>query len=333
MAARTDAAATDLVVTRVFDAPRDLVWKAWTEPKRFEQWWGPRDYRGVVTTSDLRVGGTHLWCMQSPDGQSIYSTGVFKEIVPGERLVYTDSFADEHGHRVPASHYGLPGEWPEATITVRFEDAAAGKTRLTVTHALPPGDPGDMTALGWSESFDKLSVVVGARPLGLTVILPTEREIMMVRVFDAPRRLVFEAHTKPEHLRHWWGPREFTMASCDMDFRPGGQWRYVLRSARGDFAFRGEFREIVPPERIVWTFEFEGAPGDVAVETLTLVERNGKTTLTTRSVAPSRAARDAVLQSGMETGAAETWDRLGEYVVELARRSTGAGAGAGAGAS
>lgn len=154
----------------------------------------------------------------------------------------------------------------------------------------------------------------------LQLTLPSDTEIVMTRVFDAPRRLVFEAHSKPEHLRHWWGPREFTMALCEMDFRPGGKWRYVLRSARGDFAFRGEFREIVAPERIVWTFEFEGAPGDVAVETLTLTERDGRTTLTTRSVASSRAARDAVLQSGMEKGAAETWDRLAEYVSTLQAR-------------
>lgn len=154
----------------------------------------------------------------------------------------------------------------------------------------------------------------------LTLTLPSDTEIMMTRVFDAPRRLVFEAHSKPEHLKHWWGPREFSMASCEMDFRPGGMWRYVLRSTRGDFAFRGEYREIVPPERIVWTFEFEGAPGEVAVETLTLVERAGKTTLTTRSVAPTRAARDAILQSGMEKGAAETWDRLAEHLQTMKAR-------------
>lgn len=154
----------------------------------------------------------------------------------------------------------------------------------------------------------------------LVVTLPSDREIEMTRAFAAPRRLVFAAHSSPEHLKHWWGPRGFTMVSCEMDFRPGGRWRYVLRKPNGlEYAFRGEFREIVPPERIVWTFEFEGAPGDVAVETLTLVERDGITTLTTRSVAASREARDAVLQSGMEAGAAETWDRLEEYVGRMAR--------------
>ena len=149
----------------------------------------------------------------------------------------------------------------------------------------------------------------------LTVTLPSDREIELTRVFDAPRRLVFEAHSKCEHVRHWWGPRGFALSDCKMDFRPGGAWRFVQRGPDGqDYAFRGEFREIVPPERIVWTFEFEGMPGHVSVETLTLVERDGKTTLTTRSVFDTKADRDGMLQSGMESGAAETWDRLAEYL-------------------
>lgn len=140
----------------------------------------------------------------------------------------------------------------------------------------------------------------------------------MTRVFDAPRRLVFEAHTKCEHLKHWWGPRRYTLESCEMDFRPGGAWRFVLRRPDGNqYGFRGEFREIKPPERIVWTFEFEGAPGNISTETLTLEERDGKTMLTARSLYDSKAARDAVLKSGMEDGAAETYDRLAEYLPKL----------------
>jgi uncharacterized protein YndB with AHSA1/START domain len=149
----------------------------------------------------------------------------------------------------------------------------------------------------------------------LKLTLPSDREIVLTRVFDAPRRLVFEAHSKPEHVKHWWGRRGSTLPVCDMDFRPGGAWRFVERGPDGqDYAFRGVYREIVPPERIVWTFEFEGMPSHVAVETLTLVERDGKTTLTGRSVFETREDRDGMLQSGMEAGAAETMDRLAEYL-------------------
>ena len=147
----------------------------------------------------------------------------------------------------------------------------------------------------------------------MTLTFPSDREI------DAPRRLVFEAHTKCEHIKHWWGPRGSTLSVCEMDFRPGGAWRFVEREGDGqDYAFRGVYREIVPPERIVQTFEFEGMPGHVSVETLTLVERDGKTTLTTRSVFETKEDRDGMLQSGMETGAAETWERLAEYLGTIA---------------
>ena len=156
----------------------------------------------------------------------------------------------------------------------------------------------------------------------LTVTTPSDTEIRMTRVFDAPRDLVFEAHSSAEHMSQWWGPRKYEVVSAEVDFRPGGAWRVVHRGPEGDeHGFRGEFREIVPPERIVWTFEYEGAPGQVAVETLTLEEHDGKTTLTASSIAGSIEERDAVLESGMVDGARETYDRLEEYLAVLAGRA------------
>lgn len=152
----------------------------------------------------------------------------------------------------------------------------------------------------------------------LSVTTPSDTEIQMKRVFDAPRHLVFEAHTSAEHMKNWWGPRKYETISAEVDFREGGKWRFVHRGPEGDeHGFRGEFREIVPPEKVVWTFEYEGAPGQIAVETMTLEERDGKTTLTTKSDAGTKEARDTMLQSGMQEGAAETWDRLEEYVQTL----------------
>ncbi len=157
----------------------------------------------------------------------------------------------------------------------------------------------------------------------LTVTTPSDREIVLTRVFDAPRELVFEAHTSCEHLEKWWGPRRFEVASCEVDFRPGGLWRIVHRGPDGDeHGFRGEFREILPPERIVWTFEYEGMPGHVSVETLTLEEQDGKTTLTATAVYDTVEDRNGTLESGMEAGAAETYDRLDEYLEVLTRRAT-----------
>jgi uncharacterized protein YndB with AHSA1/START domain len=152
----------------------------------------------------------------------------------------------------------------------------------------------------------------------MTVTLKSDLEVELSRVFNAPRSLVFEAHSKPEHMKRWWGPRDTTMVSCEMDFRPGGAWRYVLRKASGqEYAFSGVYREIVPPELLSWTFSFEGAPG-ATVETLTFVERDGRTTLTATCRAGSIAERDGIVNSGMEKGAAETYDRLAEHLQTMA---------------
>ena len=158
--------------------------------------------------------------------------------------------------------------------------------------------------------------MVATRELNVTT--PSDREIVMTRVFDAPRDLVFEAHSSCEHLQKWWGPRRYEIIGCDVDFRPGGAWRIVHRGDDGqEYGFHGEYREIVRPERIVWTFEFEGWPGHVSVETMTLEEHDGKTTFTATSVYDTVEDRDQMLQSGMESGAAETMERLDEYLETL----------------
>jgi uncharacterized protein YndB with AHSA1/START domain len=161
---------------------------------------------------------------------------------------------------------------------------------------------------------------MGGRGNKLTVTTPSDREIVMTRVFDAPRDLVFEAHSSCEHLSNWWGPRRYEIAGCEIDFRPGGAWRIVHRAEGEQHVFRGEYREIVRPERIVWTFEWLGMPGHVSVETLTLEEHDEKTTLTARSVFDTVEDRDGMLESGMEAGAAETYDRLDEYLEVLKER-------------
>ena len=114
------------------------------------------------------------------------------------------------------------------------------------------------------------------------------------------------------------GPRGYEVVSCEWDFREGGSWRVVQRNPEGEqFGFRGEFKEISRPGKIVWTFEFEGAPGYISTETLSLTENGGITTLTASAIYQSVEHRDAMLQSGMEKGAAETWDRLAEYVETI----------------
>jgi len=152
----------------------------------------------------------------------------------------------------------------------------------------------------------------------LAVSTPSDLEIVLTREFDAPRDLVFEALSKAEHLRQWWGPAGSSAAVCEVDFRPGGSWRFVERDAKGEeWGFHGEVREIVRPEKIVQTFEFEGMPGHVSVETMRLEDLGGRTRITVTSVFDSVEDRNGMLQSGMEQGAAESYDRLEAYVQTL----------------
>ncbi len=150
------------------------------------------------------------------------------------------------------------------------------------------------------------------------VTLPSEREIVMTRVFNAPRELVFKAHVDPTLIPQWWGLRGNTTIVDKMDVRPGGVWRLVQRRADGsEEGFHGEFREIVPPERFTWTFEWEGMPGHVGVETYTFEEHAGKTTPTATSVFDTLEERDGVIASGMEAGANESADRLEALLASL----------------
>lgn len=150
-----------LVIERIFDARRELVWKAWTDPARVMRWWGPSGYTSPACEIDLRVGGKYLWCMRSPEGQDLWSTGVYREIVAFERIVCTNSFSDEKGNVVPASHYGISGDIPLETLgTVMFEEID-GKTKLTVCHeGLPAGEMSEGADAGWNESFDKLAEIL-----------------------------------------------------------------------------------------------------------------------------------------------------------------------------
>jgi uncharacterized protein YndB with AHSA1/START domain len=151
----------------------------------------------------------------------------------------------------------------------------------------------------------------------LTVSTPSDLEIVMTRVFDAPAALVFEAHSKLEHVRKWWG--RGNPLDGELDFRPGGKWRFVEHADGQEYGFRGEYREIVPNEKIVQTFEYEGMPGKICVETLVLTEVAGKTTLTTTSVFDTKEDRDGMLQSGMEDGANESLNHLDALLADLQR--------------
>ena len=149
-----------------------------------------------------------------------------------------------------------------------------------------------------------------------TITTPTDREIRIERFFEAPRERVFAAMTDPELIPQWWGPHGHTTTVDVMDVRAGGSWRFVSQDRDGDEqGFRGTYREVTPPERIVQTFEWEGMPGHVSVETATLEDHGERTKLVTVSIFHTTEERDGMLGSGMEKGMNETYERLDELLA------------------
>jgi uncharacterized protein YndB with AHSA1/START domain len=151
--------------------------------------------------------------------------------------------------------------------------------------------------------------------LELTV-KPNSQEIVMTRVFDAPRERVFEAYVNADQVEKWWGGKLFKTTIDKFDARTGGEWRMVQTDDNGEYAFHGSFHEVAPHERIIQTFEFEGMPepGHVALETAKFEDEDGKTRVTTTSVFQSVTDRDGMIEAGMETGASSAWDALAEMV-------------------
>ncbi len=154
----------------------------------------------------------------------------------------------------------------------------------------------------------------------LKVTTPSEREIVLTRTFDAPRELVWDAFSKPELLKRWFGPRGWSLVVCEVDLKVGGGFRFVMRDADGrEVGMRGAYRQLVPPERSVHIETFDDYPGESQVTTV-LVEQDGKTTLTATVLYASKEVRDLVIKSGMEHGAAESYEKLAELLAATPAR-------------
>ncbi len=323
---RGTTAHPDVVVTRIYHAPRDLVWQAWTDPKHLKEWWGPHFFGVGAVGVDLRSGGKLSIEMIGPDDMTPQMEAMFKEIVPPERLSFlTSILPDERG--VPQF---------ETLTTVTLEEAA-GKTTVTVRNQILRlvGDAIGAAAgmeQGWSEQLERLGGHLGS----LALALPADRPVTIItRIFAAPRELIWKAMTDAKHMQQWWGPRAMTNILCEIDARPGGTWRVHQRvdaeqslggSPKGAvFKFHGEIREAIPPEKIVQTFGMEGMFEDqTMVETMTLTDLgNGKTLLKVVSQFEGLpddaafAARKGFVDSGMSYGANETYQRLEEYLAGM----------------
>jgi uncharacterized protein YndB with AHSA1/START domain len=152
-----------------------------------------------------------------------------------------------------------------------------------------------------------------------TTVFTEDQDLVMERIFDAPRDLVWKVITDPKRVTNWWGPHGYTTTVVEMDVRPGGRWRYIQHTTGGeDVPFKGEYLEVVPPERVVQTFIYDVEPFNeqAAITTLTLEDLGGRTKMVSRDRFPSIEALEGALAMGMTGGALETWDRLAAELIK-----------------
>ncbi|HEX9496138.1 MAG TPA: SRPBCC domain-containing protein [Candidatus Limnocylindria bacterium] len=263
-----------LVTTRIFDAPRELVYRAWTDPKQLAKWFPPEGFSSPRCEIDARPGGVFRVDMKAPDGppfngQVFPGPGLVTEVIPNELLVFTMQPEVGEGRRMPM-----------VTTTVRFGDRS-GKTLLTVEQSLPTIADFEAVAKqgmeqGINESLDKLAGVLSnnATDRGVSV---TGRTLTLKRVFGAPRELVWTAYTDPKHVTKWLFANDWESPFAEIDLKPGGAFSVGMRPAdhsHEGFTFGGTYREVVKPERIVQVI------GDGRVMTTTFEEVLGGTRLT-----------------------------------------------------
>jgi uncharacterized protein YndB with AHSA1/START domain len=319
MGATTADEDREIVLSRTFDAPRELVFRAFTDPAHLPQWWGPRGFTVTVQEIDIRPGGVWRFMMHGPDGVDYPNWIAYQEIAAPERIAYA---------------HGGEGDEPEFHGSIQFEDDG-GRTRLTMRLLLPTVEArARVVGFGAIElghqTLDRL-----AEHLPMVVADPDAAGdvFTLTRVFAARRDQVFRAWTDREHLMRWWGPAGFTVIDCTNDPRPGGRMHYRLRGP-GEVEMWGkwEYREIVAPERLAFVSSFSDAEGgttrppfgdpwpvDILV-TLTFDEQHGRTIVTLRSVpldateAERRTFREG--RQSMQQGWGGTLDQLAAHLAE-----------------
>ena len=227
-------------ISRLYDAPREKVWQAWTEPARLKHWWGPKGFTVHTCKVDLRPGGTFLYGMKAPDGSDMWGKFVYREIKAPEKLVFVVSFSDAQGgvtrhpviarlaavHPVDRAVFRSRGERPRCPISWIPHEATEAERRTFEEGRASMKQ-------GWGGTLDQLEAYLGQM---------NQHTVALTRVFDAPRERVFECWTRAEHLQHWFGPNGFTIHSCETDPRPGGVFKLCMRAPDGkDYWVRGRF--------------------------------------------------------------------------------------------
>ena len=287
-----------IVITRDFDAPRELVFDAWTDARHLAKWWGPDGFGTTTHAIDVRPGGEWRFVMHGPDGRDYQNQITYLEVARPERIAY---------------RHGGSGEGQEDVnfhTVVTFEEAG-GKTRVTLRMTFPTPEERDRAAReygaveGGEQTLRRLAELLAQRD-------ETGREILSERVFDAPRERVFRAFSDPDRLERWWGPAGFTNTIEEFDLRPGGAWRLVMHGPDGtDYRNESVFAAVAAPERVVFD-HLEPVHGFRM--TMTFAQEGARTRLTWRMLFDRAEEADRV--RGLVAAANEqNFDRLAEVLA------------------
>jgi uncharacterized protein YndB with AHSA1/START domain len=313
------ASERELVFQRLFDAPRELVFEAWTNPKHLPHWWGPNGFTTTIQEMNLRPGGDWRLTMRGPDGREYRSHIVFMEVSKPSRLVYRHE--SEPGTEPVVSFevvvdFAQRGLQTEVTMRMTFDSAEKRNEVVEKYHA----DEGGRQTLAHLADY---------LPRITEGVLITEGEavkgLVLERTFQAPRELVFRAWTDPAHLQRWWGPKDFTNPVCEFDARPGGAILIHMGAPNGDvYPMKGEVKEVNAPSRLVFTSIALGEGGRELFENLNEVdftEQSGTTKVTLRTTVLRATDVAPQFLAGMQQGWGQSLDRLADLCQSEANRS------------
>lgn len=309
------AGTPDFVLTRVFDAPRPLVYRCWMDPGHLARWWGPKPFTCPVCEVDPRVGGKFRLVMRGPDGTDYPMTGTFREIVPDVRIVKEDDVSEhsEEWHdMVDPDRKGQGKRKIELLTTITFEDQGKA-TLVTVRTVFPSLRLRDNFARigmkeGWSSSLEKLEDLLDA-------VKDKPDEIHFTRLFDAPRATVFGCFRDPANLGKWWGPNGFSTTTHAMEFRVGGVWSFTMHGPDGrDYPNYVSYTEIVPPAVIRYDHGTSAENPRLFRAEILLAEENGKTRVSLKLSLADARQRDEMVAFGAVEGGWQTLSRLADYL-------------------
>jgi uncharacterized protein YndB with AHSA1/START domain len=314
---KSGTADREIITTRLFDAPRDLVFQAWTDPKHIVHWWGPNGFRVTMHEMTVKPDGQWRFILHGPDGTDFKNDNVYIEVVKPSRLVYD--------HVTGPKHH----------VTVTFE-AQGNKTLVTMQMVFETAELRDKIVKefraieGAQQTFARLSDYIG----GDATKMPKETDFVLTRIFDAPRELVFEMWTNPKHVMKWWGPDPYTSPAAEIDFRPGGRFLFCMRSPDGqDNWSAGIYKEIVVPEKIVSTMIFSDKNGNFLepsthgigpdftsnmLDVITFDVHDGnKTKLTIRRNVPMSVSKKYMMDSGWSSSLDKLASKLADQLARL----------------